>query len=116
MGITTSRLKTGAVGNDRCLPTGESSKIGTCRPMTSVRAAGFSSNLRRGTAFGKFNVDFSAVSHPNGEVNTIDISAPPLEQKPEDSPEAQMQEMEKKVHLKNMPEMLSWQLVCPGKF
>lgn len=65
--------------------------------MTSVRAAGFSSNLRRSTAFGKFSVDFSAINHSTAELGSIDVTAPPLEQKPEDSPETQMQEMEKRV-------------------
>ncbi|VDM31519.1 unnamed protein product [Hydatigera taeniaeformis] len=97
-GISGERLKTGStLGNDRYLPTSESSKLGACRPMTSVRAAGFSSSLRRSTAFGKFSVDFSPVNHSAAEFGSIGISAPPLEQKPEDSSETQMQEMEKKV-------------------
>ncbi|CDS41179.1 intraflagellar transport protein 88 [Echinococcus multilocularis] len=88
------RMRMGtAIGSDRYLSSG----FGTCRPMTSVRAAGFSSNLRRSTAFGKFSVDASTANHSATEPRSIDIAAPPLEQKPEDSPETQMQEMEKKV-------------------
>lgn len=90
-------MKTGSICSGRSLITGEASKIGTFRPMTSVRAAGFSSNLRKGTIFGKFNVDFSAVCQSNGEIRTADSTVPPLEQKSEGSPESQMQEMEKKV-------------------
>lgn len=90
-------MKPGAIGyNDHYLPTGDPSKVGLCRPMTSVRAAGFSSNLRRGTAFGKFLVDLSSTSSPVGDFGQIEMIAPPLEAKLEDSPETQMQEIEKK--------------------
>ncbi|KAM7540806.1 hypothetical protein Aperf_G00000038221 [Anoplocephala perfoliata] len=93
-----SRIKTSAIGNnDQCLSTGDPSKVGLCRPMTSVRAAGFSSNLRRGTAFGKFMVKLSSTSNPIGDLGSIEVAAPPLEAKLEDSPETQMQEIEKKV-------------------
>ncbi len=90
------RMKTGFFMNgDRPLGTGESMSMGAGRPMTSVRAAGFSSNLRRGTALGKLNVD----AGQHGADGTPDLSAPPLEPKAEDCPEFQIKEMEKKVRL-----------------
>lgn len=90
-----ARMKTGVfVGGDRPLATGESvAKGAACRPMTSVRAAGFSSSLRRGTTLGKLNVDLSGLGHGPTDVSSADL----IEPKPEDCPEFQIKEMEKKV-------------------
>lgn len=93
------RLRTGLFGGDRPLATGETpaSSAGN-RPMTSVRAAGFSSNLRRTSAIGlgRYNLDLSNQSgRPDGAA--VDVVVPPLEQNFEENQEAQIKEMEKKV-------------------
>ncbi|BHF57952.1 Intraflagellar transport protein 88 [Sparganum proliferum] len=93
------RLKTGLFGGDRPLATGETpaSSAGN-RPMTSVRAAGFSSNLRRTSAIGlgRYSLDLSnQTGRPDGAA--VDVVVPPLEQNFEENQEAQIKEMEKKV-------------------
>ncbi|VDN36674.1 unnamed protein product [Dibothriocephalus latus] len=93
------RLRTGLFGGDRPLATGETptSSAGN-RPMTSVRAAGFSSNLRRTSAIGlgRYSLDLSnQAGRPDG--TAVDVVVPPLEQNFEENQEVQIKEMEKKV-------------------
>lgn len=62
------------------------------RPMTSVRAAGYSSMGRRLSTGNQGWLDGQTVPA------TVDVSAvPPLESKPEDSSEERIKNMEKKV-------------------
>ncbi|KAK3576957.1 hypothetical protein CHS0354_005962 [Potamilus streckersoni] len=76
MGMPSSmgRPITGAIGQD-----------GQARPMTAVRAAGYTSAGNRGSGFDPLN---QASKGP----------APPLEPKPEDSPEEKIRQLEKKVN------------------
>ncbi|XP_048258387.1 intraflagellar transport protein 88 homolog isoform X3 [Haliotis rufescens] len=65
--------------------TGAIQADGQARPMTAVRAAGFTSSGNRGVGFDPMN---QAGRGP----------APPLEPKPEDSPEEKIRQLEKKVN------------------
>ncbi|KAM3176104.1 hypothetical protein ACTXT7_007179 [Hymenolepis weldensis] len=89
--ITSSRINTEAE-----VFRGQLSRTGS-RPLTSIRAAGFSSNPRRGTPFSKFAADIPSSAGSFGERGIIEPSSPQLQPELNDSPEMKIKEVEGKI-------------------
>ncbi|KAK6171274.1 hypothetical protein SNE40_019498 [Patella caerulea] len=90
-GMQAGRLATAARGRN-AMPSSMGRQItgavpadGAARPMTAVRAAGYTSAGNRGAGFDPMNIGAKG-------------PAPPLEPKPEDSPEEKIKQLEKNVN------------------
>ncbi|CAH8857170.1 unnamed protein product [Trichobilharzia szidati] len=100
--LNTSNVRGSIFGSSGRVPTAANFRLGTAagqgngdgsRPMTSVRAAGYSSMGR------KLSTGQSGIAGWPGGQTTVDVSSvPPLEKKPDNSPEERIKIMEKQVN------------------